>query len=51
MAEELYYNDIMLRTYVKDAYEEYNTIGAFTAYSVGWLDTCPPECLDERWWS
>ena len=48
LAERLFYDDIMLRTYYDPSY---NTVGSYTAYSVGWSDYFPPECDCPEWWS
>lgn len=47
LAEKLYPNDIMFGTLenINDA-----EIGNYTAYSVGWTDTLPEECDQEKWW-
>ena len=47
LAKELYPDDIMFAT-AHDINEK--TIGAYTAYSVGWLDKLPEECNTENWW-
>lgn len=48
LAQKIYPSDIMLTVY----YEiEYNTLGPFTAYTVGWTDTIPEECRNMDWWS
>lgn len=48
LAEQYFYTDIMLRTYYDISY---NTIGSYTAYSVGWSDTFPAVCDCPEWWS
>lgn len=47
LATELYPNDIMFAT--ADDINEKN-IGAYTAYSVGWLNELPEECNTPKWW-
>ena len=47
LAESLYPNDIMLRVYLDISY---NTLEAFTAYTVGWSHTLPEECRQTGWW-
>lgn len=48
MAQNLYPNDLMLTVYYDISY---NTIGNFTAYTVGWTDVYPEECRSTGWWS
>ncbi len=47
LASRLYPDDIMLC-----CFENINssTVGAFTAYSVGWTDRMPKECDTPEWW-
>lgn len=47
LAKQLYPNDIMMV-----ALENINDIefGAYTAYTVGWLDAMPTECDVPEWW-
>ena len=47
LATTLYPNDIMFATSV-DINEK--IVGAYTAYSVGWIDKLPEECNTENWW-
>ncbi len=47
LATELYPDDIMFAT-ANDINDK--SIGAYTAYSVGWTDTLPIECDTENWW-
>ena len=47
LATTLYPNDIMFSTSV-DINEK--TVGAYTAYSVGWFHELPEECNVEEWW-
>lgn len=47
LAESLYPTDIMLRVYTDISR---NTLGDFTAYSVGWLAQMPEECRQTGWW-
>ena len=48
MAKEIYPNDIMLTVYY-NIYD--NSIGNFTAYTVGWSNIIPDECKNLGWWS
>ena len=47
LAETLYPTDIMLRVYTDISW---NTLGGFTAYSVGWTEDLPEECRQVGWW-
>ena len=47
LAESLYPTDIMLRVYTDISW---NTLGSFTAYSVGWTEDLPEECRQVGWW-
>jgi hypothetical protein len=47
LANKKYPNDIMLWQY--DNIQN-NTIGDYTAFSVGWTDVVPDICNDYRWW-
>lgn len=48
IAETYYTNDIML-VHNRNIY--LNTIGQYTAYSIGWLKDCPSVCNCKDWWS
>lgn len=48
LADQLHYFAIMRRIH-SDL--NVNIISDFTAYTVGWLDTLPPEYDTENWWS
>ncbi len=48
LAKEKYPNDIMLW----QSYDiEDNLIGDCTAFSIGWTDTVPEVCYNDKWWS
>ena len=47
LANQYYPDDIMLWQYDKI---EDNVIGDCTAFSVGWTDTIPKVCYDDKWW-
>ena len=47
LANQKYPNDIMLWQY--DVIR-HNSIGDYTAFSVGWTDVVPEVCYDHRWW-
>ena len=48
MAQAYYPYDIMLATYLDI---RYNSVGDYTAYSLGWTDYAPNVCYDDRWWN
>lgn len=48
LAQQIYPNDIMIAVYY-DIYD--NTLGNFTAYTIGWTDIIPEECRNLAWWS
>lgn len=47
LASSYFYNDLMLNIYYDISY---NTVGAYTAYTVGWTDTTPAVCYNDGWW-
>lgn len=49
LAEAWYPNDVMLTIYMDDI--RYNSIGQYTAYTVGWTNQTPSVCYDDRWWN
>lgn len=48
MADRMYPDDIMYEPYVNI---NYNEIGSFTEYTIGWRDNLPAECDTVLWWS
>lgn len=47
LADEFYPTDIMLWQFENISE---NSIGAFTAFSIGWTDTVPDICHNDNWW-
>lgn len=47
LASSYFYNDLMLNLYCDISY---NTVGAYTAYTVGWTDVTPNVCYNDGWW-
>ena len=47
IAEIYFPNDIML---LMNRNVYLNTVGQYTAYSIGWIDECPEPCKCEDWW-
>ncbi len=49
LAEAWFPNEIMLVIYMDDI--RYNSISHYTAYTLGWTDSVPNICYDDRWWN